>query len=137
MSVSVLAGAAGFAGYLALIMAALRITSRPPAVVVVWTVSVVYWFAVISFLMGFGALYKSISLRILADLLERAHRAERYEAILRRYIHTDSFHDRLRVIVSSEFAKEDAGRYALTAKGKRLVQAAHALQRLFRIEKSG
>ena len=44
--------------------------------------SIVFWFATLLFLMAFGALYKSVSLRILLDLLDRPGHAGLYSAVL-------------------------------------------------------
>jgi hypothetical protein len=102
-----------------------------------WTVSIVFWFATLLFLMAFGALYKSISLRILLDLLDRPGQAGLYSAILARYVAAESFESRLRVMKENGFAVATPGGYALTDKGRRLARLVGALHRLFAIERSG
>ena len=84
--------------------------------------------------MGFGAVYKSISLRILLRLLERPGHAEDYAAVLARYVTDESFESRLKVMEAYGFAQFTPGGYALTEKGRRLAQTIDWLQRLFAIK---
>lgn len=158
---AILVAVGGFAGYLALVLIALRIArAAPPAVVVIlsafaaypamvvavvtvsppflfWPSSAVYWFLAICFLMVFGAIYKSISLRILAELAIRPGRQDDYQAILGRYVHRESFQGRVRILVADGMATDDGNGLVLTQKGRRVAGAVAALQRLFRIERSG
>src|ERR1017187_6855850 len=99
----------GFVVYILVVLMLLRISSMSPAALVCiaalvlypltlviplilgtsiefFNFSAIYWFLTALFLLAFGAVYKSISLRILLDLLERPDRSENYEAILARYI---------------------------------------------------
>ena len=110
-------------------------TIRPPFVF--WPTSAIYWFMVLCFLMGFGAIYKSISLRILATLLSRRDWREEYQAILDQYVRQDSYHDRLQILVKEGFAIRDQQKFTLTARGRRIARTVLALQRAFQIEKSG
>jgi hypothetical protein len=100
-------------------------------------VSIVFWFTALLFLMAFGALYKSISLRILLDLLDRPGQAGLYSAILGRYVAAESFESRLAVMQENGFAVLTPAGYALTDKGRRLARLVGALHRLFAIERSG
>ena len=102
-----------------------------------WSVSIVFWFATLLFLMAFGALYKSVSLRILLDLLGRPGHAGLYSAILARYVAAESFESRLTVMQENGFAVATPAGYALTDKGRRLARVVGALHRLFAIERSG
>ena len=90
-----------------------------------------------AFLMAFGALYKSISLRILLDLLDRPGHAGLYSAILARYVAAESFENRLTVMQENGFAVPTPAGYALTDKGRRLAGLVGVLHRLFAIERSG
>ena len=63
-----------------------------------WIVSVAFWFPSLVFLMCFGAVYKSVSLRILLDLRARPGEMDRYSAVLARYVMTESFESRLHVM---------------------------------------
>lgn len=157
---AMLVAVGGFAGYLALVLVALRLSNAAPAVIVIvsafaaylgmaaavaaasppfrfWPSSAVYWFLAICFLMVFGAVYKSISLRILAELCMRPGRREDYQAILGRYVHRESFQGRVRILVADGLATDDGGGLVLTQKGRRIAGAVAALQWLFRIERSG
>lgn len=102
-----------------------------------WALSISYWFVSVSFLMVFGAVYKSISLRMLLTLYERPGRSAPEEAIRAGYVEADSFENRLGVIVDSGFAEETEHGYVLLAKGRRVARIAAALQRVFAIERSG
>ena len=102
-----------------------------------WSVSIVFWFATLLFLMAFGALYKSLSLRILLDLLGRPGHAGHYSAILAHYVAAESFENRLMVMHESGFAVPTPAGYALTDKGRRLASVVGVLHQLFAIERSG
>jgi hypothetical protein len=105
--------------------------------VLFWPLSASYWFLTLCFLMAFGAIYKSISLRILLDLLDRPNRSESGEAILKRYVQHESYRDRLRILVTDGLATREHAGFQLTRKGRRIAATARAVQRLFRIERSG
>jgi hypothetical protein len=153
-------GIAGFVLYVATFAAILRLPRASPARVAIgaailayagtlaaavfgghgvnfWSLSVLFWFPSLVFLMGFGAIYKSISLRILLRLLERPGHAENYSAVLARYVESESFENRLKVMEVNGFAQRTAAGYALTEKGRRLAQTIERLQGIFAIEQSG
>ena len=102
-----------------------------------WAFTVSYWFFTVSFLMIFGALYKSISLRILRDLLEKPDRFERYNTILARYVAEESYQSRLEVIRERRLAVQTGNRYALTARGQHIARWVRTMQNLFGIKRSG
>jgi hypothetical protein len=155
------AGALGFVLYLMLAMVALRVERRrSPAVIVtalavagypatlalailwwerpsLWAVSATYAFAVLVFLMAFGAIYKSVSLRILADLSRRPGWRESRRDLLARYIERESYQSRLAVLAEEGLAVDDATGFRLTGKGRRLARVARALQRAWKIDRSG
>ena len=155
-----LGGIGLFVAYVAVVMAALRLSSREPAGLVilaaafvyaiglpllaaigipvnVWYLTVVYGFLALSFLMVFGAVYKSLSLRMLLDLLQARGHALDERHLAERYIKAQSFHDRLVVMVEKGLAQRMGARIGLSARGRRVAGAARALQTLYRIEKSG
>ena len=107
----------------------------PP--VMFWPFSATYWFLAVCFLVVFGAVYKSVSLRILGDLLEQRTRAMLYEEILDGYVRRESFKARLEVIVNEGLATRNGELYELTPKGRRLAGFVAGLQRAFNIKKSG
>ncbi len=108
---------------------------RPPFLF--WPSSAVYWFLALCFLVAFGAIYKSISLRVLADLLDRPGRQDEYQAISSRYVKHESFHDRVRILVTDGLAVPSENGLVLTEKGRRMAVVVSSLQRLFKIERSG
>ncbi|MDP2620065.1 MAG: hypothetical protein Q8P46_07795 [Hyphomicrobiales bacterium] len=102
-----------------------------------WALSISYWFVAVSFLMLFGAVYKSISLRMILNLYERPARSAPEDAVKSGYVEADSFESRLAVMVRSGFVEEVAGGYLLLPKGRRVAGVAAALQKAFAIERSG
>ena len=102
-----------------------------------WAFAVSYWFFVVSFLVIFGALYKSISLRILRDLLEKPGLSERCDVILARYIVEESYQSRLEVIQKRGLAIRKDDGYALTERGHRIARLVRAVQTVFGIRRSG
>jgi len=102
-----------------------------------WMLSTFYWFPAVVFLSVFGAVYKSISLRILMNLLARPEHAELYSAVLARYVETESFEKRLDAMLDNSFAVLVPEGYQLTNEGRRLMRGLSTLQRIFSIAKSG
>ena len=119
MSGAFLLGAAGALVWLAAIIVLLRVSKRSPALIVVlsaalvylavlvvelaagqplafWPLSAAYGFLTLCVLMAFGALYKSVSLRMLGDLSKAAGWALPEQELLARYIEEDSFGRRWR-----------------------------------------
>ncbi|WP_376984603.1 hypothetical protein [Bosea sp. R86505] len=164
MNASLFIGLAWFACAFLAILAALRVSRSEPAMLVVatplavyvlglaaasmtsfadpalnfWIVSIVYWFLVLSFLMAFGAIYKSLSLRMLLSLLEAEARTLDDTELAERYIKQQSFQDRLGVMVDKRLAViQPDGRVVLTPRGRSIAQLTRRIQNLYRIEKSG
>ena len=153
--------AAGFVLYVAIVAVVLRLSwAISPALVAIgaafltyaalvaiaavsgrnanfWITSIIFWFPTLGFLMGFGAVYKSVSLRILLDLLARPGERELCSAILERYIAVESFENRLAIMLESGLAIHTSAGYALTEKGRRLARITAAMHRLFAIERTG
>ena len=124
-------GGLGFVAYLTVVLVLVRVLNRmAPALVVTasslvvyvtmllvaarlgravrfWPVSATYWFLALCFLTAFGAIYKSISLRILLDLLNRPDRSERLEAILDRYVRRESYQARLSILVADGLTTQE------------------------------
>jgi hypothetical protein len=154
-------GIAGFALYLAAIAVALRqVPALSPACITVgtallayacilclvavspvranfWILSVTFWFPTLVFLMGFGAVYKSISLRMLLDLRQWPLHTEMHSTVLARYVVAESFERRLEVMRENRLAVRGPAGYMLTGRGGVLAAVIIALQRLFAIERSG
>lgn len=161
MAEALIGGACGFLVYFAAVATLLRVVHGiAPALTVItasiliyggmlavvmgsgwtvlfWPLSATYWFLALSFLMAFGAIYKSISLRILLDLLNRSGRSASYEAILARYVEDESYATRLKALASSGWAIRTPIGIQLTDTGRRIAATMHAVQNLFKIERSG
>lgn len=154
-------GALAFAAYVVAVLVLLRLARRTePALVTVaaafgicllalpvfvlagqrlnlWVYLVSYWFLATSFLMAFGAVYKSLSLRILMDLLDKPGRSDDYQDIFSRYLVQDSYQNRLGVIVDKGLVTLHGGRYELSERGHRLARNVRAVQLWFGITRSG
>ena len=161
MTEAFFSGVCGFAAYVVLIACLLRLLQRKtPTLVVIttsilvymavlafamlsggvvmfWHLSATYWFLVLCFLMVFGAVYKSISLCILFDLLNKPARSELYACILERYIEQESYISRLQVMISNRLAVKLPAGFQLTAKGRRIAAIIYTIQQAFNIQRSG
>jgi hypothetical protein len=147
-------GAAGALVWLAVVLVLLRISKRSPALIVVasagvvyvallaispafWPFSAAYGFLTLCVLMLFGALYKSVSLRMLGDLSKTAGHALPEQELLARYIEEDSFGRRVAILLDQGHAERSAEGLALSSKGRRIAAAIARLQQAFAIRASG
>jgi hypothetical protein len=160
VSAGALVGLAGFGVYVAAVLVLQRIVRGKAALVATgaavafyliaalaalgagwrfnfWEYTAVYSFFTLAFLMVFGAVYKSVSLRMLEFLLEQPGRSAPAEILRQRYVATGSFTHRLQVIEDARFARRGPEGFALTAKGRALARAVHGLHALFAIERIG
>jgi hypothetical protein len=161
ISTGLLQSIIGFAMYIGVILLSLRLFPRIEAALLVvilamviffvgltmfifigqtvnfWIFATGYWFLTTCFLMIFGAIYKSISLRILLELLEKPGRMDSYQDVFTRFVVNDSFQNRLNLIESKNLASIGHGGYVLTPKGTRIAKCARAIQRTFGITRSG
>jgi hypothetical protein len=159
ISAFVLAGA-GVLLWLAAVLVLLRVMRRSPALIVIgaaalvyvlllvaatvmpvrvvfWPFSAAYAFVTLCLLMVFGALYKSVSLRMLGDLSKVAGHAMPEQELLARYIEEDSFGRRVAILLEQGHAERTAEGLRLSDKGRRIAAAIHLLQRAFAIRASG
>jgi len=102
-----------------------------------WVFSTSYWFFVLSFLMGFGAIYKSLSLRMLLTLLETPTHEHSAESFRKEYIFGDSFNNRLQLMVDQGLAEQTDDGLSLTVRGANWANRLVTLQRAFGIMRSG
>lgn len=156
-------GAALAALYLLSVPILLRVSRREPALIVLvaalavyvigtsltallslqqrpsfWTISIVFWFFALCFLIAFGAIYKSLSLQMLLSLLNAPDRAMDYAALAQYYVMEHSFEDRLEVLTEKGLASFDAeSRLTLTLRGEKVAKTFRCLQNIYGIEKSG
>jgi hypothetical protein len=155
----VLAGA-GIILWLAVVLVLLRVSKRSPALIVIgsavlvyvallaaspamlqrlafWPFSAAYGFLTLCLVMLFGALYKSVSLRMLGDLSKVAGHALPEQELLARYIEEDSFGRRVAILLEQGHAERTADGLKLSSKGRRVAGAIHAIQEAFAIRASG
>jgi len=160
MSGAFLLGAAGALVWLAAIIVLLRVSKRSPALIVVlsaalvylavlvvelaagqplafWPLSAAYGFLTLCVLMAFGALYKSVSLRMLGDLSKAAGWALPEQELLARYIEEDSFGRPVAIVLKQGHAERTAEGLTLSRKGHRIAAAISRLQQAFAIRASG
>ena len=160
MSAAFVLGAAGALLWLAVIAVLLRVSNRSPALIVVlsaaliylavlfaalaladwlafWPFSAMYGFLMLCMLMAFGALYKSVSLRMLGDLSKAAGHALPEQELLARYIEEDSFGRRVAILLKEGHAIRTPEGLVLSPKGGRIAAAISRLQQAFAIRASG
>jgi hypothetical protein len=118
-------------------VAVLVVSSAFPARLAFWPFSAAYGFLTLSLLMVFGALYKSVSLRMLGDLSKVPGHALPEQELLARYIEEDSFGRRVAILLDQGHAERTADGLGLSIKGRRVAAAVHRLQRAFAIRASG
>lgn len=102
-----------------------------------WRALVVFLFLTLCHLMIFGAVYKSISLRILLDLFLAPLGKLPADLVLSRYIEQESFAARIQVMITQDLASHSPRGITLTRKGRKLAAAVSLLQRLYSIQESG
>jgi Ca2+/Na+ antiporter len=160
MSDGFVLGAAGALVWLAVVLVLLRVSKRSPALIVVasavlvylvllvaspaishrlafWPFSAAYGLLTLCVLMLFGALYKSVSLRMLGDLSKAAGHALPEQELLARYIEEDSFGRRVAILLEQGHAQRTAEGLELSSKGRRIAAAIDRLQQAFAIRASG
>jgi hypothetical protein len=102
-----------------------------------WLFMAGYWFLAAVFVMLFGAIYKSLSLRILSDLLDKPGYSDSYADVFARFVIKESYHARLSLIETKGFVRVRDGEFELTLAGRKLASRTRAVQQLFGIARSG
>lgn len=97
----------------------------------------VYGFLTAMSLLVFGALYKSISIKIITDLYDSPHRARDYNQVFQVYVANESFDSRIGVMQESGLAHKTADGFVLSSKGRRIATFVRRIQYLLAIEISG
>jgi hypothetical protein len=87
--------------------------------------------------MLFGALYKSVSLRMLGDLSKAKGHALPEQELLARYIEEDSFSRRVAILLEQGHAERTPDGLNLSSKGRSIAAGIYGLQRVFAIRASG
>ena len=96
-----------------------------------------YWFLVMGFLFYYFSLNKSVSVRILTDLLDSDQKELEYNNLLNSYLTQDSFLNRLNVLLNRNLIVHRKKEYVLTKKGKRVASIYIKIQKLFLVKDSG
>ena len=97
-----------------------------------------YFFGSMLFLFFWGGLFKSISVRILCDLMDGAGKPLSVKNIYEKYLLTESFKGRLEILIQSNYlVLEDDKTYKLTVVGRKFVQRVKVLQKIYKINASG
>jgi len=153
-------GGAGALLWFAIVLVLLRLSRRSPALIVVasaalvyvallvglpaifhrlefWPFSAAYGFLTLCALMLFGALHKSVSLRMLGDLSKAKGHALPEQELLARYIEEDSFSRRVAILLEQGHAERTPDGLNLSSKGRRIAAGIYGLQRAFAIRASG
>jgi hypothetical protein len=84
----------------------------------------------------YSAVYKSISLGLLAELDRQDERGLSVQEITERHVYT-SFRNRINILVAAGYVSVAGTRYRLTDAGQRLATRIRAVQHLFGIKHSG
>ena len=101
-----------------------------------WNATAVFCFGVMSYVYVFGAVYKSISLRILMDLTRRPARTIEFSDISDRQI-PEIFDERSVILIEGGLVHADHDTFAPTSAGQRLAAKIARARRLFAIGDSG
>ena len=103
----------------------------------IYSYSSFYWFLVMGFLFYYFSLNKSVSVRILTDLLDCDQKELEYNHLLNNYLTQDSFLNRLNVLLNRNLIVCRKNAYKLTKKGKRVASIYIKIQKLFLVKDSG
>ncbi len=99
--------------------------------------SATYWCFSLIFLMIFGAVFKSISLRMMQHLFHQSGKMDSYHSLLARYIKKQSYTERLKILLEKKMIEEKKSSYYLTNKGRSIAAKIYSLQKIFSIQESG
>jgi hypothetical protein len=103
-----------------------------------FTFSSLYWFLTLCLLMIFGAVYKSISLRMMLHLLNQPKKSDYYDAILKNYIKDQSYTNRIGILIEKKMiAPSEKNAFSLTKKGLFFARNLSLIQQFFSIKESG
>ena len=106
-------------------------------VINIYPYSSFYWFLVMGFLFYYFSLTKSVSVRILTDLLDSNQKELEYNNLLNSYLTQDSFLNRLDVLLNRNLIVHRNNEYTLTKKGRRIASLYIKIQKLFLVKNSG
>ena len=101
-----------------------------------WNAAAIFCFGVMSYVYVFGAVYKSISLRILLDLTRRPARTIAFSDISDRQI-PEIFNERSVILIEGGLVAADGDTFVPTPAGERLAARIARARRLFAIGDTG
>ena len=107
--------------------------SRPFAY---WNATSVFCFGVMSYVFVFGAVYKSISLRLLMDLTRRPDRTIEFSDISDRQV-PEIFAERCDILIADKWASSDGDNFTPTPAGRQLATRVARIRSLFAIGDTG
>ena len=97
-----------------------------------------YFFGAMCFLFFWGGLFKSISVRVLCDLLAEENKSLHLDHIYEEYLLTESFKGRLKILIESQYLTlENNDTYKLTTNGRKFVRRVGFVQKVYKITASG
>lgn len=101
-----------------------------------WHGAAIYWLGVVGIVFAFGAVYKSISLRILCALVARPGRALTIDELTAEIVRP-SFVGRIAILSDGGLIRAEGGRHTVTPAGRALAQRIRRVQRWAGISESG
>jgi hypothetical protein len=101
-----------------------------------WNAAAVFCFGVMSYIFVFGAVYKSISLRLLLDLSRRPGRTIEFSDISDRQI-PEIFIERSAILIEGGLVNADGDTFLPTPAGRKLAARIARVRRLFAIGDTG
>jgi len=102
-----------------------------------WRYSSLYWFLALCFIIGFGLVYKSVSIRVLSHLERRPGHSMPRKELAEDFLHSQMFSNRFKVLVATGWMEESGEGLVLTESGRRLAGRIQMIQNAFRIHQSG
>jgi len=99
--------------------------------------SCMYWFLVMCFYFLFFGLYKSISVRVVVDLLNAEHNSLDYSYVVNEYLSNESFNRRLAVLERQGMISKNDGCYSFSNKAKKYIVLYRLIQQMYKIKLSG
>ena len=118
-------------------VARLAVSTATADEIAFWPFTALFWFLFLIFLVFFLVVYRSVSLRLLSELLDRPGHREAYDALLDDYLRLETLEARLGLLIETGNAGRTEAGLQLTDRGRRNGRFVATLQRLFRIEFSG
>lgn len=102
-----------------------------------WSYSSVYWFLVLLFFFVFFGLVKSVSIRVLFDLLNSTNLKLDYQYLLNEYLIKESYNRRINLLIENKMINLQNGKIVLMKKGRILAAVVAKIQKIFSVRESG